>query len=86
MACARALSDRVKYAWIYDVAVAAPWRGRGMGAALMGLLLDHPALRGVRQVWLTTRDAQTFYTRFGFVPAAEMKRPWPTTDMVLRRW
>ena len=63
---ARALADGAKYAWIYDVIVAPDWRARGLGAALMRLLLDHPAVRGARTVLLGTRDAQSFYARFGF--------------------
>src|SRR5690606_22950799 len=41
IATARASSDGAKHAWIYDVAVAPAWRGRGVGRAVLGLLLDH---------------------------------------------
>jgi len=34
------------------------WRKRGVGEALMRLLLAHPAVRGARCVRLGTRDAQ----------------------------
>ena len=63
---ARALSDGAKYAWIYDVIIAPAWRGKGLGQSLVRLLLDHPAVRGARTVLLGTRDAQSFYARFGF--------------------
>src|SRR5262249_8581181 len=63
---ARALADGAKYAWVYDVMVAPEWRARGLGASLMRLLLDPPAVRGARTVLLGTRDAQRFYERFGF--------------------
>jgi predicted N-acetyltransferase YhbS/nitroimidazol reductase NimA-like FMN-containing flavoprotein (pyridoxamine 5'-phosphate oxidase superfamily) len=68
IATARASTDAAKHAWIYDVAVDANWRGQGVGAALFGLLLDHPLLRDVAFVQLQTRDAERFYARFGFVP------------------
>jgi nitroimidazol reductase NimA-like FMN-containing flavoprotein (pyridoxamine 5'-phosphate oxidase superfamily)/ribosomal protein S18 acetylase RimI-like enzyme len=67
VATARALSDGAKRAWVYDVMVAPAWRRCGLGAAVVRLLLDHPAVRRARTVWLGTRDAQSFYARFGFV-------------------
>jgi len=88
IATARAIGDGAKRAWIYDVMIAAPWRGRGLGEALMRLLLDHPAVRGTRRVYLGTRDAQSFYERLGFRDrrvVEEPLRPWPTTEMVLAR-
>ncbi|WP_240806587.1 GNAT family N-acetyltransferase [Polyangium spumosum] len=39
---ARALADGARRAWMYDVIVADAWRGRGLGRALVRLLLDHP--------------------------------------------
>jgi ribosomal protein S18 acetylase RimI-like enzyme/nitroimidazol reductase NimA-like FMN-containing flavoprotein (pyridoxamine 5'-phosphate oxidase superfamily) len=83
---ARAVSDTTKRAWIYDVVVAPAARGRGIGAALVRLLLDHPAVRRTRIVELGTRDAQALYARFGFVPRDALPpRPYATTDMVLIR-
>jgi predicted N-acetyltransferase YhbS/nitroimidazol reductase NimA-like FMN-containing flavoprotein (pyridoxamine 5'-phosphate oxidase superfamily) len=75
IATARASTDAAKHAWIYDVAVAADWRGRGVGQALMGLMLDHPSLRDVAFVHLQTRDAERFYARFGFVPHPPTANP-----------
>jgi nitroimidazol reductase NimA-like FMN-containing flavoprotein (pyridoxamine 5'-phosphate oxidase superfamily)/ribosomal protein S18 acetylase RimI-like enzyme len=84
VASARAASDG-KTAWIYDVVVAPPLRGRGLGKRLMALLLDHPAVRRTPFVRLTTRDAQGLYARFGFVDASSRQR-WPnSSDMVLAR-
>lgn len=67
IATARACTDGAKHAWIYDVAVEQSWRGRGLGQALMRLLLDHPLIREVHSVHLQTRDAEGFYERLGFV-------------------
>lgn len=62
----RGLSDGVKTAYVADVCVASAWRGRGLGAALVERLLDHPALRRVGRVDLLTRDAGPFYGKLGF--------------------
>ena len=86
VANARAISDGPKYAWIYDVVVRDDWRSRGLGRALMRMLLDHPAVRGARTTLLDTRDAQRLYQRFGFVDRAAVTRPYPTTQMVRRRF
>jgi N-acetylglutamate synthase-like GNAT family acetyltransferase len=81
IATARAISDGARYASIHDVAVAEDWRGRGLGRAVFALLLDHPRLRHTRTVMLATRDAQSFYASFGFVPRASPSYP----EMILVR-
>jgi N-acetylglutamate synthase-like GNAT family acetyltransferase/nitroimidazol reductase NimA-like FMN-containing flavoprotein (pyridoxamine 5'-phosphate oxidase superfamily) len=83
VASARALSDRGKWAWIYDVVVAPDVRGKGLGKAIVRLLLDHPALRGVRTVCLATKDAQGLYAQFGFVDRRALPpKPYVSTEMV----
>jgi len=66
IATARAVSDGARFAWVLDVAVAADHRGRGIGRAVMEVLLDHPALRSCQSVGLRTRDAGPFYASLGF--------------------
>lgn len=84
---ARAIADGGKCAWVYDVCVRPDWRGRGLGKAMTRLLLDHPRVRGCRVVRLGTRDAQSLYQGFGFVPSSSLPpRPYATTEMALRRW
>lgn len=68
VATGRATSDGAKAAMIYDVAVHPRVRGRGVGQALVGQLLEHPRIRDVRRVMLQTRDAHGFYARMGFSP------------------
>jgi nitroimidazol reductase NimA-like FMN-containing flavoprotein (pyridoxamine 5'-phosphate oxidase superfamily)/GNAT superfamily N-acetyltransferase len=85
VATARALSDGTKYAYVYDVMVAPVWRGRGLGAAVLRLLLDHPRVRRVPKVWLRTRDAMEFYRRYGFVEGGMPARVPGTTEMMLFR-
>lgn len=69
IASARAVGDGAKWVDIRDVVVAAAWRGRGLGEALVRMLLDHPLVRRAHAVHLHTRDAQAFYRRFGFSDA-----------------
>ncbi|HEX6827750.1 MAG TPA: GNAT family N-acetyltransferase [Burkholderiales bacterium] len=49
------------------MAVLAPWRGRGVGRALMEAILEEARRRGVRELALNAQTyAQDFYRRFGF--------------------
>jgi ribosomal protein S18 acetylase RimI-like enzyme/nitroimidazol reductase NimA-like FMN-containing flavoprotein (pyridoxamine 5'-phosphate oxidase superfamily) len=83
IACARALSDGHKYAWIYDVIVAPPWRRAGLAQAVMRLLLDHPRVRGAASVLLQTRDAQPLYRKLGFIDEADAPcKPYRSTRML----
>jgi GNAT superfamily N-acetyltransferase len=86
VASARAITDGAKWAGLFDVMVAPGWRGRGLGEALVRLLVDHPRVRGARRVWLATKDAQLFYARLGFTEG-KMVPPlgFATTEMVLAR-
>jgi ribosomal protein S18 acetylase RimI-like enzyme/nitroimidazol reductase NimA-like FMN-containing flavoprotein (pyridoxamine 5'-phosphate oxidase superfamily) len=63
---ASALADGGRRAWLMDVAVHPECRNRGVGQALVRLLLDHPAVRGCDRVGLATHHAQSLYRRFGF--------------------
>lgn len=67
LAAARAVTDDAWTAQICDVVVAESWRGRGLGGALMKLLLDHPSVRACPYQKLGTRDAMKFYEAHGFV-------------------
>ncbi len=78
---ARAVTDGAKHAWIYDVAVDPQWRRTGVGRAVLGLVLDHPAVRDVKRVWLGTRDQQRFYGHFGFEVVASKGVSEGTTVM-----
>jgi GNAT superfamily N-acetyltransferase len=71
---ARAVTDRATFAWIADVFVLEPHRGRGLGVWLVETLFDHPALSDVRGILLATADAHHLYERFGFGPLEDTKR------------
>jgi predicted GNAT family N-acyltransferase len=49
------------------VAVLAPWRGRGVGAALMGRFHDIAREHGLARVWCNAQiTAASFYERLGY--------------------
>jgi GNAT superfamily N-acetyltransferase len=56
------------YAYIGDIFIIAPYRGRGLGKWLMDSIMRHPALQGLRRWSLVTRDAHEFYRHVGFTP------------------
>ena len=77
---ARAMTDYGLRAHLLDVFVLPAWRGHGLGRALVGAMLEHPALSGVATWTLSTRDAHGLYASFGFAP-----QPDPQKQMVLQR-
>ena len=66
---ARVVTDGETFAWIGDLFVFEPHRGRGLGVWLTATVLDHPDVRGLRKIVLATADAHGLYERFGFRPA-----------------
>jgi ribosomal protein S18 acetylase RimI-like enzyme len=63
---ARAVTDLSTFAYLTDVIVAENARGQGIGSWMVGEILAHPDLQGLRRIALLTRDAQALYERFGF--------------------
>jgi GNAT superfamily N-acetyltransferase len=68
VAFARVVTDLATYAYLTDVIVAEDARGRGLGTWMVGAILAHPDLQGLRRFALLTRDAHTLYEKFGFSP------------------
>lgn len=71
---ARVVSDRATFAWLCDVIVDPAWRGRGVGVALVGAIVAHAELQGLRRFLLATLDAHGLYRRFGFTASATPER------------
>jgi N-acetylglutamate synthase-like GNAT family acetyltransferase len=63
---ARATSDWVYRAMIWDVVIHPDYRGTGLGRKLVETVLSHPAINQVERVYLTTTHHQQFYERIGF--------------------
>lgn len=71
---ARAVTDGATFAWIADLFVVGSHRRRGLGLRLLEAVLDHPEIRGARNVLLATADAHGLYARYGFTPLAQPDR------------
>jgi ribosomal protein S18 acetylase RimI-like enzyme len=64
---ARATSDGVYRATIFDVVVDPDYRRLGLGRKLVETILIHPCIRRVEKIYLMTTNQQSFYERLGFV-------------------
>jgi GNAT superfamily N-acetyltransferase len=77
---ARVVTDHATFAWLCDVFVLPPHRGKGVSKRLMDAVTAHPDLGRVRNFMLATRDAHGLYAKYGFTPLAE-----PSRWMAIRR-
>ncbi len=73
---ARATSDGIYRAGIWDVVVDPDYQGIGLGRKLVETVISHPLVNKVERVYLTTTHQQSFYERIGF-------KQNETTTMVL---
>ena len=63
---ARATSDGIYRAGIWDVIVDPDYQGAGLGRKLVQTVLSHPLVSKTERVYLTTTHQQSFYERIGF--------------------
>lgn len=63
---ARATSDGIYRATIWDVVIHPEYRGTGLGRKLVETVLTHPRVRQVERVYLMTTHQQEFYEKIGF--------------------
>jgi len=63
---ARVISDRSTIAYLGDVYVLPEYRGRGLSKWLIGTVMEHPELQGLRRWILLTGDAHGLYQQFGW--------------------
>ncbi|OZM71382.1 GNAT family N-acetyltransferase [Amycolatopsis antarctica] len=77
---ARAFSDGVSTAYLADVFVTASARGQGLGARLVGEMVERGPGASLRWM-LHTADAHGLYSKFGFRPpdSTYLERPRPST-------
>jgi GNAT superfamily N-acetyltransferase len=71
---ARIITDYATFAWLCDVFVLEEHQGRGLGKWLIGAVVAHPQLQGLRRTLLATRDAHGLYGQHGFALLAEPER------------
>ena len=67
---ARATSDGIYRATIWDVVIHPDYQGAGLGRKLVETVLSHPRMCRVERVYLMTTYKQSFYERIGFQPNA----------------
>lgn len=67
----RVVTDSATFAYLADVFVLPPHRGKGLGKWMIGCVREHPRLQGLRRWLLATADAHGLYSRYGFVPLAQ---------------
>jgi len=77
---ARSISDGVSSAYLADVFVSSGARGNGLGARLVGEMVERGPGANLRWM-LHTDDAHGLYERFGFRPPDRtyLERPRPTS-------
>jgi GNAT superfamily N-acetyltransferase len=71
---ARVVTDYATFAWLADVFVIERHRRNELGKWMLGTVLAHPELRGMRRWMLATKDAHGLYERFGFRPTVDDPR------------
>jgi len=64
---ARASSDGVFRAVLWDVVIPEDLQGQGLGRQLVEALLNTPQLQGVERVYLMTTNSAGFYEQLGFM-------------------
>ncbi|MDX2228948.1 MAG: GNAT family N-acetyltransferase [Leptolyngbyaceae cyanobacterium bins.349] len=73
---ARATSDGIYRAVIWDVVIHPDYQGEGLGRKLVQTVLSHPSLNQVERVYLMTTHQHAFYEKIGFEQN-------PSTTMIL---
>jgi GNAT superfamily N-acetyltransferase len=63
---ARAISDKLRFAYILDVFVDEKYRKMGIGQAMIKYMLNHPSMKDVYHWLLITKDAHEVYKKAGF--------------------
>lgn len=63
---ARATSDGIYRASIWDVVIHPNYQGSGLGRKLVQTVLSHPKMCRVERIYLMTTHQQKFYERIGF--------------------
>lgn len=71
---ARVITDKATFAYLSDVYVLEPHRGKGLSKWLMEIITGHAELQGLRRFMLNTKDAHGLYRQFGFTALANSTR------------
>jgi GNAT superfamily N-acetyltransferase len=77
---ARVITDKATFAYLADVYVLEPHRGKGLSKWMLEVIRGHQELQGLRRFMLATRDAHGLYAQFGFTPLANPSRMMEILD------
>jgi N-acetylglutamate synthase-like GNAT family acetyltransferase len=67
---ARATSDGIYRAVLWDVVIPEDLQGKGLGRLLVEALMSSPQLRDVERIYLMTTNGAGFYKQLGFQEVA----------------
>tara|TARA_R110000764_G_scaffold232047_1_gene324105 strand:+ start:83640 stop:84056 length:417 start_codon:yes stop_codon:yes gene_type:complete len=81
IAYARIMTDGLVFAYIMDVVVFDPHKGKGLGKKLVQHILDRSDVKKVNTVALKTMDAHSFYEALGFKNVGDSKM-WMSIERV----
>ena len=70
----RLVTDYATFAYLADVFVLEPHRGRGLARWMVTCMLETPELQGLRRWLLATRDAHDVYRSVGFEVSDDPQR------------
>lgn len=70
---ARVITDGTIFCYFCDVIIDEAFRGQGLGQWMLKCILERPGIKGTKQL-LITKDAQSFYEKFGFQAKESMFR------------
>jgi RimJ/RimL family protein N-acetyltransferase len=63
---ARLVTDQSTFAWLCDVYIEHPYRGRGLSRWLIECIMSSRYVQGLRRICLATKDAHGLYQNCGF--------------------
>jgi GNAT superfamily N-acetyltransferase len=64
----RVITDMAVFAYLADVFILEPFRGKGLATWMVQCVMEHPDMQGLRRWLLSTRDAHNIYRKAGFMP------------------
>lgn len=71
---ARIITDYATIAYLGDVFIIPEHRGKGLSKRLVGEIMAHPDLQGLRRWILLTGDAHELYRKYGWKPIPNPER------------
>ena len=73
---ARIVTDYATFGWMCDVFILPSHRGRGLGKWLVECMVSHPDVKGLRRIFLSSRDAHGLYEKYGGFQPLQYPANW----------